>query len=134
MNFFCKGGFAMRGRSSQNIWILVLLMLAGVVLGGFIAKLVGGVSALSWLAYGNSFGLSSAGFRRADIAIWADHPLYHCGYHRHYSGVFHLQKAIMIFRGQTILPFPFFQEKPFFFYEKYGSFLEKNTKKRYDKM
>ena len=49
----------MRGRSSQNIWILVLLMLAGVVLGGFIAKLVGGVSALSWLAYGNSFGLSS---------------------------------------------------------------------------
>ena len=45
MNFFCKGGFAMRGRSSQNIWILVLLMLAGVVLGGFIAKLVGGVSA-----------------------------------------------------------------------------------------
>ena len=42
----------MRGRSSQNIWILVLLMLAGVVLGGFIAK-------LSWLAYGNSFGLSS---------------------------------------------------------------------------
>ena len=40
----------MRGRSSQNIWILVLLMLAGVV---------GGVSALSWLAYGNSFGLSS---------------------------------------------------------------------------
>ena len=49
----------MRGRSSQNIWILVLLMLAGVVLGGFIAKLVGGVSALSWLAYGNSFRLSS---------------------------------------------------------------------------
>ena len=48
----------MRGRSSQNIWRLVLLMLAGVVLGGFIAKLVGG-SALSWLAYGNSFGLSS---------------------------------------------------------------------------
>ena len=42
----------MRGRSSQNIWILVLLMLAGVVLGGFIAKLVGGVSALSWLASG----------------------------------------------------------------------------------
>ena len=107
----------MRGRSSQNIWILVLLMLAGVVRQQL-----------------RAFLSAYAGFRRADIAIWADHPLYHCGYHRHYSGVFHLQKAIMIFRGQTILPFPFFQEKPFFFYEKYGSFLEKNTKKRYDKM
>ena len=127
----------MRGRSSQNIWILVLLMLAGVVLGGFIAKLVGGVSALSWLAYGNSFGLSSP--LMLDLGVLTLQfgltiRLYHCGYHRHYSGVFHLQKAIMIFRGQTILPFPFFQEKPFFFYEKYGSFLEKNTKKRYDKM
>ena len=38
----------MRGRSSQNIWILVLLMLAGVVLGGFIAKLVGGVLTLQF--------------------------------------------------------------------------------------
>ena len=119
----------MRGRSSQNIWILVLLMLAGVVLGGFIAKLVGGVSALSWLAYGNSFGLSSP--LMLDLGVLT---LQFGRYHRHYSGVFHLQKAIMIFRGQTILPFPFFQEKPFFFYEKYGSFLEKNTKKRYDKM
>ena len=124
----------MRGRSSQNIWILVLLMLAGVVLGGFIAKRCFRTQLACIRQQLRAFLSAYAGFRRADIAIWADHPLYHCGYHRHYSGVFHLQKAIMIFRGQTILPFPFFQEKPFFFYEKYGSFLEKNTKKRYDKM
>ena len=49
----------MRGRSSQNIWILVLLLLAGVVLGGFIASMLGGIPALSWLAYGSYFGLSS---------------------------------------------------------------------------
>ncbi|MBQ9091884.1 MAG: DUF4321 domain-containing protein [Anaerotignum sp.] len=49
----------MRGRSSQNIWVLLLLMLAGVVLGGFIGNMLGGISALSWLAYGSSFGLSS---------------------------------------------------------------------------
>lgn len=49
----------MRGRSSQNIWILVLLLLAGVVLGGFIASMLGGIPALSWLAYGSDFGLSS---------------------------------------------------------------------------
>lgn len=49
----------MKGRSSQNIWVLILLLLAGVVIGGFIANLLGGISALSWLAYGSSFGLTS---------------------------------------------------------------------------
>ena len=49
----------MARRSSQNIWVLVLLMLAGVVLRGFIGNALGGISALSWLNYGSSFGLSS---------------------------------------------------------------------------
>ncbi|MBR3992573.1 MAG: DUF4321 domain-containing protein [Anaerotignum sp.] len=49
----------MARRSSQNIWVLILLMLAGVVLGGFIGSALGGTSALSWLNYGSSFGLSS---------------------------------------------------------------------------
>ena len=50
----------MGGRSSsQNIWVLILLLLAGVVLGGFIGNALGHISYLSWLNYGNSFGLSS---------------------------------------------------------------------------
>ena len=49
----------MRGRSSQNIWVLLLLMLAGVVLGGFIGNALGGISFLGWLNYGSNFGLSS---------------------------------------------------------------------------
>ena len=49
----------MARKSSQNIWILVLLMLAGVVLGGFIGNALGDISALSWLNYGSNFGLSS---------------------------------------------------------------------------
>ena len=49
----------MRRHSSQNIWVLILLMLAGVVLGGFIGNALGDVSALRRLSYGNSFGLSS---------------------------------------------------------------------------
>ena len=49
----------MARKSSQNIWVLVLLMLAGVGLGGFIGSALGGISALSWLNYGSSFGLSS---------------------------------------------------------------------------
>ena len=49
----------MARKSSQNIWVLVLLMLAGVVLGGFIGRALGDISALSWLNYGSNFGLSS---------------------------------------------------------------------------
>ena len=40
--------------------ILLLLLLAGVVLGGFFGYLARDISWLSWLNYGNSFGLTGA--------------------------------------------------------------------------
>ena len=43
----------------KNYWALLLLLLAGVVLGGFIGQLVAGVPFFSWLNYGQTFGLSS---------------------------------------------------------------------------
>jgi len=49
----------MRGAGSKNSWALFLMILTGIVLGGFIGMLAEGVSALSWLSYGQSFGLSS---------------------------------------------------------------------------
>lgn len=46
----------MRGTGSKNAWALFLLILTGIVLGGFIGMLAEGVSALSWLGYGQTFG------------------------------------------------------------------------------
>lgn len=46
-----------KGISNKNYWVLLLLVLAGVVLGGFIGELASHVSFLSWLSYGQSFGL-----------------------------------------------------------------------------
>ena len=46
-------------RGNKNGWVLLLLLLAGVVLGGFIGTLTENISALSWLNYGQSFGLDS---------------------------------------------------------------------------
>ena len=46
-------------RGNKNGWVLLLLLLAGVVLGGFIGTLTETISALSWLNYGQSFGLDS---------------------------------------------------------------------------
>lgn len=47
-----------KGAAAKNYWTLLLLVLAGIVLGGFIGKLTSNVSFLSWLNYGQSFGLS----------------------------------------------------------------------------
>ncbi len=42
----------------KNIWILIVFILAGLVIGGLIGQFAAKVDALWWLAYGESFGLS----------------------------------------------------------------------------
>ena len=49
----------MKKVGSKNPWVLLILMLAGIVLGGFIGNLTQNISGLSWLNYGQSFGLDS---------------------------------------------------------------------------
>ena len=43
----------------KNDWILLIMLLAGIVLGGFMGQLANGISWLSWLNFGQSFGLDS---------------------------------------------------------------------------
>lgn len=44
----------------KNYWALFLLILAGIVLGGFFGNIIAtSVPFLSWLGYGQSFGLTS---------------------------------------------------------------------------
>lgn len=45
--------------AGKNYWALFLLILAGIVLGGFIGTLTEGISGLSWLNYGQTFGFQS---------------------------------------------------------------------------
>ena len=46
-----------KGTVGKNNWALLLMLLAGVVLGGFIGQLASNVPFLSWLNYGQTFGL-----------------------------------------------------------------------------
>lgn len=46
-------------RTGKNTWALFLLLLAGIVLGSFIAQMTEGVSGLSWLSFGKTFGLDN---------------------------------------------------------------------------
>ena len=49
----------MKRAGYKSPWVLLIMMLAGIVLGGFIGTLTQDMSALSWLNYGQSFGLDS---------------------------------------------------------------------------
>lgn len=42
----------------KNIWILLLFILCGIVIGGLLGDLASKVDFLWWLSYGESFGLS----------------------------------------------------------------------------
>ena len=44
---------------NKNFWILLLLLLSGIVLGGFLGNLAEGISWLSWLNFGQAFGLDT---------------------------------------------------------------------------
>lgn len=43
----------------KNFWILLIMLLAGIVLGGFMGQMAEGISWLGWLNFGQSFGLDS---------------------------------------------------------------------------
>lgn len=49
----------MKRAGGKNSWALFLLMLAGIVLGGFIGTLTADMPGFVWLNYGQSFGFDN---------------------------------------------------------------------------
>lgn len=43
----------------KNIWILLIFLLSGLVIGGLIGEIASRVDWLWWLSYGEDFGLSN---------------------------------------------------------------------------
>lgn len=43
----------------KNIWLLILFILSGLVIGGLLGELSKNVDWLWWLSYGDEFGLTS---------------------------------------------------------------------------
>lgn len=43
----------------KNIWILIVFILSGLVIGGLLGELAAKVDFLWWLSYGQDFGLTS---------------------------------------------------------------------------
>ncbi|MDO5555779.1 MAG: DUF4321 domain-containing protein [Clostridia bacterium] len=43
----------------KNIWILIIFLLSGLVIGGLLGEFASKVNWLWWLSYGQSFGLAT---------------------------------------------------------------------------
>ena len=43
----------------KNIWILVLFILAGIVIGGLLGEIAKSINWLEWLGFGQEFGLEN---------------------------------------------------------------------------
>ena len=43
----------------KSMFVLIIFLLCGIVIGGLIGQLTAGVSWLNWLSYGKSFGIAS---------------------------------------------------------------------------
>ena len=43
----------------KNIWLLILFILCGIVIGSLIGEVVSQVEALWWIGYGQTFGLTA---------------------------------------------------------------------------
>ena len=43
----------------KNIWVLLVFLLSGLVIGGLIGELASKIDWLWWLSYGQNFGLSN---------------------------------------------------------------------------
>lgn len=43
----------------KNVWILIVFILCGIVVGGLLGELASNVNFLWWLSYGQEFGLST---------------------------------------------------------------------------
>lgn len=43
----------------KNVWILILFILAGLVIGGLLGELGAKVDFLSWISYGQEFGFTN---------------------------------------------------------------------------
>lgn len=43
----------------KNVWILLVFLLSGLVIGGLLGEIASRVNWLWWISYGESFGISS---------------------------------------------------------------------------
>ncbi len=44
----------------KNIWILIIFILSGLVIGGLLGQFAANISWLNWMSYGQTFGIGQS--------------------------------------------------------------------------
>lgn len=44
-------------KANKNVWVFIIVILAGLTVGGFLGSLCSDIPYLNWLNYGQTFGL-----------------------------------------------------------------------------
>jgi len=57
------------GNVNKNIWVFIVIMAAGLVIGGFIGTIFENIPYCSWLNYGKTFGLNQPVVLNLDIIV-----------------------------------------------------------------
>ncbi len=53
----------------KNLWVFILIMAAGLVVGGFIGTIFDNIPYCSWLNYGKTFGFDNPVILNLDIIV-----------------------------------------------------------------
>lgn len=80
--------------NTKNIGVLILLMLAGIVLGGFLADLLQKIPGLGILSYGKTFGMTTP--LMLDLGILT--LQFGCNIRFTLAGILGIVAAILIYR------------------------------------
>lgn len=58
-------------KANKNIWLFIIIMAAGIVVGGFIGTIFENIPYCSWLNYGKTFGFDQPVVLDFDIIIFS---------------------------------------------------------------
>lgn len=54
-------------KAHKNVWLLMIVILSGLVIGGFIGNFLGTIKYFEWINYGKTFGMTSPLVLNLDI-------------------------------------------------------------------
>jgi len=80
----------------SNAWIMLLVLLCGIVVGGFIGHSFEQIKYFSWLSYGKTFGISTSNPFILDLSVLK--VSFGCIFHINIAGILGMVIAFVLYK------------------------------------